>query len=800
MPYPIADMTNGATQFIPTPIYSSRSSKRSIASPGLTLDNLRGSDRSLEKADRKFQNLQKEYHKWSEKFKQVGSLFNSFLAVCEYLSNNKESISFLMSQCSLKKEGVIENLDGHYKWINCIAPLSLYLIRYFLALNVEEKFGNLSKTSESSDCTATGEYSSEYSGSVNDTLETVKDRFQIKLDRDKREILNKATLGLASLATKTLSSTLTFIQLLPKKGAEKVSKYAHSVFTNLWALSKFNTLSNLQHEWDFLLHPRTFLIAPKNREPIDEQENLAKEFYDFLETLKSCGKISKVHALFRKHNFGFPPPKTQEDLSSKLGNEYYTFDLAQSFFCHAGKRIATDSDEINKLLKKNKETFEIKAKSHSTFSIIKDQVDRKQKARDVDLSQEEAENFFSKLHITSPYTFLARKSDRSSFSDPAIPAENKFNSLETNDEDLWGLRKLFSKGPEGELDMSSGGIAVSHPTSPPSSSIWEEAVQDEDYRNLISREWVAHQENTAQLIVQGLRQALLSKNKVENKFLLFEAVKNSFKILCSALQFYLFFPVFSTSTFNSILEVFFKDFSKVGSFKLFNIGSHLYPKLKLKIDSIFLLIAKHFFAVNYKPHEYSLDGYRLEGQRRMIRFVLLIYSLLFLSQEGLLWVNFKVFDLFSQRLERRSLSEDSRYIELNQEREKVNKYWHDYKKKTDEQIKSLKFQDLNLIFQTPPPPATSNKKTTDQIVEGGTTGDTIVEGNTTIDTIVDALRDADVRFFPKATIVFFETHLGFHLTEESKGSLKKYLENFFTKEEGDFIGSFSSSRFNYLNK
>lgn len=748
MNYPVAPTNNDTATFIPTPNYSSRSSKRYIPYAGLTLDNLQGSDRSFEKAKKEFQNLRKDYKEWSEKFEQVGSLFNSFLAVCEYLSNNKENISFLVSQCSLKKkekEGMIENLDGHYKWINCIAPLSLYLIRYFLALDVEKKLGNLSKTSESSDCTAKSECSSEYNESGNYNLETIKDRFQIKLDRNKREILNKTTLGLASLATKTFSSTLTSIQLLPKKAAEKVSKYAHSVFTNLWGLAKFNNLSNLQHEWDFLLHPRTFLIDPQNRELIDEQENLAKEFYDFLETLKSCGKISKVHALFRKHNFGFAAPKTQEDLSSKLGNEDYTFDLAQSFFCHAGKRIATDSNEIKKILLKNKETFNVKANSCSIFNIIQDQVLKKQKASHADLSQEEAEDFFSKLHITSPYTFLARRSDRPSFS---------------------------------------------HPTSNLCSLTWEEAVKDQNYRDLISREWMTHQESTAQLIVQGLRQALLCKNKVENKFLVFEAIKNSFKILCSALQLYLFYPVFSTSTFNSILEVFFKDFSKVGSFRLFNIGSHLYPNLKLKIDFIFLLIAKHFFAVNYKPHEYSLEGYRLEGQRRMIRFALLIYSLNFLCQEGLLWANFKVLDLFSQRPARRLFSEDSCYIELNQERERINKFYHEYKERTDKQIKSLKFQDLNLLFKTPPPPGPPKEDNTANIVEG----------STTIDTIVDALRDADVRFFPKATIVFFKTHLGFNLTEESKGSLKKYLENFFTKEEGNFIGSFSSSRFNYLNK
>lgn len=31
--------------------------------------------------------------------------------------------------------------------------------------------------------------------------------------------------------------------------------------------------------------------------------------------------------------------------------------------------------------------------------------------------------------------------------------------METNDEDLWNLRKLFSEVPASELDMSSAGIA-----------------------------------------------------------------------------------------------------------------------------------------------------------------------------------------------------------------------------------------------------------------------------------------------------------------------------------------------------
>lgn len=46
------------------------------------------------------------------------------------------------------------------------------------------------------------------------------------------------------------------------------------------------------------------------------------------------------------------------------------------------------------------------------------------------------------------------------FEKTAIPSENEFNSLETNDEDLGSLRKLFSEVPEGELDMPSAGIAV----------------------------------------------------------------------------------------------------------------------------------------------------------------------------------------------------------------------------------------------------------------------------------------------------------------------------------------------------
>lgn len=41
----------------------------------------------------------------------------------------------------------------------------------------------------------------------------------------------------------------------------------------------------------------------------------------------------------------------------------------------------------------------------------------------------------------------------------AIPVENEFNFLETNDEDLWNSRNRFSEVSESEVEMSSVGVA-----------------------------------------------------------------------------------------------------------------------------------------------------------------------------------------------------------------------------------------------------------------------------------------------------------------------------------------------------
>jgi hypothetical protein len=335
------------------------------------------------------------------------------------------------------------------------------------------------------------------------------------------------------------------------------------------------------------------------------------------------------------------------------------------------------------------------------------------------------------------------------------------------------------------IDINSISIpdADDLPVPPTNELEWEECAQNDEFIRALAEKWIDFQEGTAQMLMQAVRQAVLSKHQVEHKFLLFHAVEIGVGLFSTALQLSLCSPQVKLSTLSSVIEILITDIAKWGfpGLGAFYLGSPLYPGMKFKIEALFMQIAKHFFAIAYKPNEYSLEGYQLTLKLRWTKLVMLYYTLHFILQKAALWINIRLVDNCIKGLDSNSISKDKRYDDLTEQYDLFSIVYKKEVQDLENKLWELQVKDANLIINPQSQKTSANFGPSDPIKD-----------------IADSLIDADIDYFPPLVIEFIENQVNFKLSNANKAELEDHLKDFFAKSEDKFLSSYFSNRFDYL--
>lgn len=552
-----------------------------------------------------------------------------------------------------------------------------------------------------------------------------------KIEDEKQKATVKKPLKVGKLFSLLSKTALEHLTEISHKAASKVCKSSYIIFKSICGIRELQVLNEQQKEWVHFLQPR---IRVNINLPKDSDSDLVKiEAQDFIDSLKRCQNLEEVKCKFQEAGIHtIEIPLIWEEWQSQINNWHFTRQLGKIYVFHSGKQlIMNDTQIISHLNHQKKEHGE---KIKLALPAILDHI---HKCNDLDFA--EIINYFKRLHIHL---------DEVNVPDP--------------------------HNPGGKLTFS-----------PTTKDEWNQCIQNIDFCEALTTQWINHQETTAQLALQGLRQALLSKNHVESKFLFFRGFAKIVDMAFSIIQLTICLPpIMLWKKTTSIIELFLKDLTKldipfIGFIHLFH---PLYPDVNFRVNSLLITLIEHFFARKYKPNEYSKEGYQLSIQIRKLNFFGLIHLLLSYLEKTVLWLQIQLIEKPIKFLRKNPEHHDEsiRFAEIDA---KYKKKFDDCKmniEKLKSRIVQLKIDDFKFSIN----PQQSK-------IQGQ-------EAPDPLQMISHDLEEAKFDFFPHNIREFFEENFGFKLTEENKPQIQKNLEKVFSKTEDKFIASYQENRFSYL--
>jgi|GEM_PF-5053840 len=692
------------------------------------------------------ENLKRTYNKWINQWKAYSNLRTEILVYFEYMEANKSNFLALAKGCNdyAKIEEYVDGALNIYAFFEYASCLALEIIRYAKATYIEyavarthRKHIHFMNQTSSSDQT---ELSSQKNKKVCKKIRQMTSQ----VAKYKREAVNKGGYKFANLLTRMFPIVLQDSLGIRTKIINKIGKSTISFFkAGSSALALWNNIKE-QNEWIASLKPPAVdcifsmkASTQSERKVIDKQgvvyENAAKGLKNFLTNLQNYTKIEDVSREFKKIGISVPLPGDIKTFQKMFESPRFQRQIIQGYYASIGQQVLINQPFLASLFVKRKNEHQARVDQALALDFISQEIRQCQ-----GLQWSEIETRFAALHI-------------------------RIGSLDIVDRD----------------DL---------PCPPKNLVEWGQCVQSEEFCRLLTERWVEFQEATGQLAAQSLREALLSKHRIERKLYFCRAMECSVKMFAGIAHLLVSLSQAPLHLLSFILENVFIDLAKSGipylrSLYLFY---PIYPEMNFKLENAFFMIFQHFFAIKYKPNAYSLEGYKLFGHMRLLESQIFCYRLcLFFARVFLsLSLNRSVFSNRAQNT-CKSLYLSGTVDKYEQAildcRGRINQL-------VDKELK-LSIKDVDFLF--------SSK---------GSLGESKQEDSTPIEIIVEALYQANVDYFPTDVKHFFEENFGINLKNEGKEEakkykekLKKYIDTCLSKGGSSFIEGFASHRFSYLD-
>lgn len=314
------------------------------------------------------------------------------------------------------------------------------------------------------------------------------------------------------------------------------------------------------------------------------------------------------------------------------------------------------------------------------------------------------------------------------------------------------------------------------PFPPLSKDDWETCHASADFCNALAEQWVDYQTKLSERAYQRMRQAVLAKIQVEDNFLHFRLTLNKMSILSSGAQLFMCWPQTALKTAAAVLELFVTKFAKLDNpgAGTFNILYPLYPDFNFKLEGFIILLAEHFFAIKYKPNEYSREGYQVNMHMRYYELATLIHYFITVFKELKLWLSIRLIENCIIGLKYTPFEKNARYQTLKATHQEEYLDFENKIRKTKERLKDLRIKDAKL--------AIAPDHACDPLQE-----------------IAQDLQEADLDYCHPELIRFFQNSFGLNLKQTKKEDLQKTLEDFFARSEESWTALYQDNRFSYLS-
>jgi hypothetical protein len=154
---------------------------------------------------------------------------------------------------------------------------------------------------------------------------------------------------------------------------------------------------------------------------------------------------------------------------------------------------------------------------------------------------------------------------------------------------------------------------------------------DEEFNKLSE----SFHETSALLIKQVISETGSRKEAIERQFVEWRVTQSAILLLTCGIQIALWaFPQSPLAPLHPLIE-----HLTINRVKQLPLTSFLFPEKSIKLMTMSLLIAEHLtLGLDFKPHEYSLEGYKLSFQIRFFRFIDMILSSVVYFDRALSWI------------------------------------------------------------------------------------------------------------------------------------------------------------------
>ena len=759
-------------------------------------------------------------------FDELEATQKKILANAEYVDLNEDSDLFdslFPAEGSSLSHTILHRIAKSYKWANTGLPIVLQLAKKYTTSPFQSEFKELVEEFKKLK-SQTGEITSSFSTAAQDQINEELDSIQNMMDQINQMLKNQTKESGHKILRKTVKlgdkvSSLLVDKFSPPEFDDvlhRTFKSAFDIYKNSKDRSAYNSALEVLNEWSFHLQPMQVKIDGEEMEPdfssdsddysfekfkverytwylsillkcsnMDElkekaeeiraketnvnlfesleidtcplekikqkirhelsqekatlyNQSLTKEVNNFLNQLEGLNSIEEVNEILAKYSpTSREVPETIEQWNSQMKSDQFKTYLTELYYRSIGKRpLILPGDYL-----KTRKVQTDKRTATAALAIIPTHC-KECELKDID----QIRAHFKKLHIDI---------------DKVVLNEDLRNQLSSPQND----------GTKIKIDTKDK---------------WEICIADPDFCLALARQYVEYQETIAKLVHQATQQALRSKIEVEKKFLGdFRMTACNVSIAFDVLQLFTCWGQLKAA--EAVLDLFVTNFSKlnVPGMGIAHLLYPLYPTLKFKLLAMIILLAEHFFAIKYKPYEYSLQGYKLVFQIHLLTLQAMAHYYLSYCQKMFLWLNIRLIENCIMGMEQSPFESDTRYADLNNS---MNTAQNAYEKESlhfKEQLAKLKIKDANLIIL--------KRNYLHQAEHMQTKGEEV----NFLEIIAEALAAADVNYFPPEVIVEFKNNFGFDLTND-KNVLLKNLKNFFINNEEEFSERCLENRFSYL--
>lgn len=777
--------------------------EENVSSPKGVKNNGNSSFRTeVDKFDADLKAFEIQFNAWINSVKNFQSGLGNTLSMGEYADNNEDNALSVLN-CALPSEVYPDAEAGVklgnkiYKWADSGILLVFHLWKYYFLLMLEDEFKEkLDKFSKFKP----KPHQSYLSNSEIEAFRSLQDRFNLKhkqLTQKKGDVESQISIKGLKLLSKIGAVGIEFLGVAQKE-ANRVGKATFGIFRSGLAIHSVRKSLEIQRVWNFQLQPEIHVMISNQEDdltlPASSSSSPKPAYYDvstFLKKMLECSSLQEVKQMLDSPNIS----KIDEAVIKKLALEKCS-SIEQVHERLKSEFLVLDVKDFLKRLKECESLEEVQSvideKSIATIELPSTFDCWQNQMKDSRFRRQLIQSYYSSVGgrpLMETNRILEILKNRATIrhakvEDALIDVIPKVIAGCDAALDFDGIKKYYAKShihiPQLTLPKDKQGT-LKLPLE--TKEAWLACLNSEDVKRALAAQWVDYQETVAQLADQSVRQAILSKLEVENKFLNFRWTQYNLGIISAVLQLFFFWQQMTLKAAASVFELFVTELSKleIPGIGFVYLCSPFYPNITFKLDALIMLVAEHFFAIKYKPNEYSLKGYKLNLQVRFIELVIWTQYFMAFIKEVFLWLNIRLIENCIIGLEHQPFEHDPRYTKHREAYTEAYKNYDIKSREFKEALLELRRKDAALALSPKGINVPLNDPTFDPIQN-----------------LVDSLKDADFEYFPTTIIRSFQDNFGFELSNENKSKLKKNLDDFFALSEEKLTEVYKENRFAYL--